>query len=97
MIKFLEPSHKTRLTKKYIQIYQEVRGLKYPIEHGFLITKIKFQDYIIDQLLEYPGQARDIIHAYTEIKKDKTIQEKALATYETNAKYETYFDGVNRR
>jgi hypothetical protein len=96
VIKFLEPSIKTRLTKKYIQLYQEVREQRYPIETCFLVTKIKFQEYIIDQMFEYPAQTREIITAYSKIKENGDIQEKALRTYELNSKYEVYFDGVKR-
>jgi hypothetical protein len=96
MIKFIEPSIKARLIKKYITLYAEVRTNKYPIEHGFLVTKIKFQEYIIEQMFEHPNETRDIISAYSSIKEDKKIQEKALAYYETNAKYEAFLDSVKR-
>jgi hypothetical protein len=94
VIKFLEPNIKTRLIKKYIQLYSQVRYERYPLEHGFLVTKIRFQEYIIDEMFHYPNQVREIINAYTSIKEDKTVQEKALKAYETTAKYETFFDKV---
>jgi hypothetical protein len=96
MIKFLEPNIKTRLVKKYIQLYAQVRYERYPLEHGFLVTKIRFQEYIIDEMFKYPNQVREIISAYSSIKEDKTVQEKALKAYEANCKYETFLDGVNR-
>lgn len=96
MIKFIEPSIKTILTKKYIEIYKDVRQAKYPLEHGFLVTKIKFQDYIIHEMLNRPTKVREIINAYTQLKSDKTLQEKALKSYEEAAKYDSFFNGVNR-
>jgi hypothetical protein len=96
MIKFIEPSIKTRLSKKYLAIYAEVRNARYPLEHGFLVTKIKFQEYIIEEMFSNPAQAREIISAYTSIKADKTLQEKALKNYEENAKYESFLDSVKR-
>jgi hypothetical protein len=96
MIKFIEPSIKTKLAKMYIQIYCDVRKEQYPIDQGFLVTKIRFQEYVIGCMFENPNKVSEVISAYTSIKNDKTIQEKALTYYETNAKYESYLDGVKR-
>jgi hypothetical protein len=94
MIKIIESTIKLKLAKKYITLYAEVRSADYPIEHGFLVTKIKFQEYIIDEMFSNPTQAREIISAYSSIKTDKKIQEKALAYYEEVAKYESFLDSV---
>lgn len=96
MIKFIEPNLKTKLAKKYIEIYCDVRNQMYPLDQGFLVTKIKFQEYIIECMFENPNKVSEVISAYTSIKNDKTIQEKALAYYETNAKYESFLDEVKR-
>jgi hypothetical protein len=91
-----EESLKLNLGQKYMQLYAEVRKQGYPLEHGFLITKIKFQDYVISLMKSNITIAIMICNAYLELKNDKTLQERALIKYEENAKYESYLDGVDR-
>lgn len=96
MIRFIDPTIKTKLITTYIKLYSEVRLDKYPLEHGFLVTKIRFQEYIIDEMFKNPTKAKEIISAYTQIKEDKTVQEKALKNYEESSKYEAFMKSVNK-
>lgn len=86
MIKIVESPLMTKLKKKYISLYCEVRRDQYPVEQSFLVTKIKFQEYIITMMFENPMQTREIINAYTKIKLDKTLQEKAIKIFQTQEK-----------
>lgn len=91
-----EDTLKESLTNKYIQLYAEVRKEGFPLEHGFLVTKIKFQDYVITLMKANLSGAVLICNAYCEVKNDITLQEKALMKYEENVQYESYLKGMDR-
>jgi hypothetical protein len=80
----LETPMYSLLTKKYLRIYKQVRECNYPFEHSFLITKIKFQEYIIKLMLQKPEQTDSIIHCYQKLRGDASLPEKAIQYYDTN-------------
>jgi len=82
VIRVVDSPIMAQMKKKYIGLYCEVRKEDYPIEYSFLVTKVKFQDYVITEMFQNPSQTREIISAYTKIKEDKTIQEKAIKVHE---------------
>jgi hypothetical protein len=86
-IKVVESALVVSLKQKYIQIYCDTRNENNPIEYSFLITKTKFQDYIITKMLEYPGMSYTLVEAYEKIKQDKTLQERAITVYQEEAKH----------
>jgi hypothetical protein len=86
-IKVVESALIAGMKQKYVQIYCDTRNENTPIEYSFLITKMKFQDYIISKMLEFPGMSYKLVEAYEKIKKDKTLQERAIKAYQDEAKH----------
>jgi hypothetical protein len=86
MIRILETPLLTTMQNKYIKIYCDTRKQHYPIEYTFLVTKIKFQDWIIDLMLEQPSKRVEINTFYRKIKSDNKLQEKCLKIYEKETK-----------
>lgn len=82
MVVTMQAKMAKHMARKYIQIYNEVRSSGESIEKAFVVTKIKFQDYIIKQMLEKPAQISIIAKIYENIKLDKSLQEKALISYD---------------
>lgn len=83
MIKPTEVPSYILLQNKYFQIFARVMESHSPIENCFLITKIEFQEYIINLIYQKPRCATLIIKSYERIKADKSIQHKAIIFYET--------------
>lgn len=72
------------LRKKYINLYQNVRQENYPSNQAFLITKIRFQEYVIKIMFEKPNSASIIMNCYLKLKNDKSLQKQALKTFQAN-------------
>lgn len=75
---------KTPMTKqlelKYIDLFCEARN-EYSVEIAFAKAWQSFLSYVVDLLLDNPNDTGIIGVAYDNIKRDKSLHEKALNVY----------------
>jgi hypothetical protein len=81
MIRLKTPMYK-ELSDKYIKIYCKVRDMDYNGEQARLVTKIYFQDLIIDYMMNNPEDFGIIASAYESIKEDNSLSELAMVHYD---------------
>jgi hypothetical protein len=82
VIKVLEEKLTLKYTEKYLEIYEEVRRTEYPVEYSFLVTKVKFQDYIIKEIEHRVSMQKEIVSAYRNVSANKNLQDRAIRKFQ---------------
>jgi hypothetical protein len=82
MIKKLQSPMQTHFYETLHLIYNNVRDSGAIGEEAFMQARIRFQEYIIDFLIQNQVQTSSIVANYERIRQDKYLKQKLISQYE---------------